>query len=63
MARRNTILEEDPSQGRVIAVERGFHPPFQLSWNTNARVFRANFEDHASFVLRSDLVRSKIDDT
>ena len=63
MAGRNTILEKDPTQSRVVAVERGFHPHLQLPWNTNARVLRANFEVHANFVLRSYLVRSKVDDT
>ena len=63
MARRNTILEKGPTQSRVVTVKRGFHPPLQLPWKTNARVLRANFEVHANFVLRSDLVRSKIDDT
>ena len=63
MAERNTILEKGPTQGRVVAVKRGFHPSLQLPWNTNARVLRANFEIHTFFVLRSDLVRSKIDDT
>ena len=63
MAGRNTILEKDPTQGRVVAIKRGFHPPFQLTWDTNARVLRASFGIHANFVLRSDLVRSKIDDT
>ena len=63
MTWRNTILEKNPTQGRVVAIKRGFHPPLQLTWNTNARVLRANFEIHAIFVLRSHLIRSKIDDT
>ena len=63
MTWRNTVLEKNPTQGRVVAIKRGFHPPLQLVWNTNASVFRANFEIHANFVLRSHLIRSKIDDT
>ena len=63
MAWRNTILEQNQTQGRVVAIKRGFHPPLQLTWNTNARVLRANFEIHANFVLSGHLVRSKIDDT
>ena len=49
MAGRNTILEKDPTQGRVVAIKRGFHPSLQLTWDTNARVLRANFEIHANF--------------
>ena len=30
MAERNTILEKDPTQSRVVAVKRGFHPLLQL---------------------------------
>ena len=63
MTWRNTILEKNPPQGRVVAIKRGFHPPLQLTWDTNARVLRANFEIHANFVLRSHLVRSKTYDT
>ena len=63
MAWRNTILEKNPTQGRVVAIKRGFHPLLQLTWDTNARVLRANFEINANFVLRSHLVRSKKDDT
>ena len=63
MAGRNTTLEEDPTQSRVVAVERGFHPSLQLAWHTNARVLRAHFEVHANFVLGSELVRNKIDET
>ena len=48
----NTIVEKNPTQGRVVAIKRGFHPLLQLTWNTNARVLRANFEIHAHFVLR-----------
>ena len=60
---RNTIFEKDPTQSRVVAVERGFHPSLQLAWDTNARVLRDHFEVHAIFVLRSELVRTKIDET
>ena len=63
MAGRNTIFERDPTQNRVVAVERGFHPSLQLAWDTNARVLRAHFEVHANFVLGSELVRTKIDET
>ena len=56
MAGRNTILEKDPTQGRVVAIKSGFHPSFQLTWDANARVLRVNFEIHANSVLRSDLV-------
>ena len=63
MAGRNTTLEKDPTQSRVVAIKSGFHSSLQLTWYTNARVLRANFEIHANFVLRSDLLRSKIDDT
>ena len=62
MTWRNTILEKIPTQGRVVAIKRGFHPPLQLTWNTNARVLRANLEIHANFVVRSHLIKSKIDD-
>ena len=63
MAWRNTILEKNPTQAGVVAIKRGFHPPLQLTWDTNAHVLRANFEIHANFVPRSHLVRSEIDDT
>ena len=43
MTGRNTIFEKDPTQSRVVAVERGFHPSLQLAWNTNARALRAHF--------------------
>ena len=43
MAGRNTILEEGPTQSRVVAVERGFHLSLQLAWHTTARVLRAHF--------------------
>ena len=59
MTWRNTILEKNPTQGRVAAIKRGFHPLLQLTWDTDARVLRANFETHANFVLRSHLVRSQ----
>ena len=47
MAGRNSILEKNPTQSRVVAVKRGF------------RVLRAHFAVHANFVLRSDLVWTK----
>ena len=62
MTWRNTVLEKDPTQGRVVAIKRGFHPRLQLTWDTNSCVLRANFEIHTNFVLRSHLIRSKIDD-
>ena len=63
MTWRNTILEKNPSQGRVVAIKCGFHPRLQLTWDTNSCVLRTNFEIHTNFVLRSHLIRSKIDDT
>ena len=48
MAWRNTILEKNPTQGRVVAIKCGFYP-LQLRWDTNARVLCANFEIHANF--------------
>ena len=57
MAWRNTILEKNPTKNRIVAIKRGFHPPLQLTWDTNARVLRANFEIHANFVLRNHLVQ------
>ena len=63
MTGRNTIFEKDPTQSRVVAVGRGFHPSLQLTWNTNARVLRAQSEVHANFVLRSQLVWTKKDET
>ena len=39
MAGRNRILEKGSTQGRVVAVKRGFHPSLQLPWNTNALRF------------------------
>ena len=63
MAGRNTILEKGPTQGRVVAVERGVHPSLQFAWHTNARVLRVYLEVHADCVLTSELVWTKIDET
>ena len=63
MTWRNTVLEKDPTQGRVVAIKRGFHPRLQLTWDTNSCVLRTNFEIHTNFVLRSHLIGSKIDDS
>ena len=63
MAWRNTILEKKTAQGRVVAIKRGFHPP-SSSRGTPMRVFFVPILRFTLiFVLRSHLVRSKIDDT